>query len=100
MTDHCAPPLRGGTGHIGLGIASVRLAALHARGVADGHIDLARLAEITSTAAARRLRLSGRGAIEVGAVADVVLFDPLAEWTVERRDLEGAAASPPSRGRR
>jgi allantoinase len=48
-----------------------------------GVVDIARL----TTAAARDLRLPGKGAIAVGMDADLVLVDRDATWTVTRDDL-------------
>jgi len=39
-------------------------------------------AELVAAAPARRLRLPGKGRLEPGADADVVLVDPAGSWTV------------------
>jgi allantoinase len=46
-----------------------------------------RLAELLAAAPARRFGLAGKGRLEVGADADVVLLDPAGSWTVAREDL-------------
>jgi len=67
------------------GAASVenRLALLFSQGVGQGRIDLHRFVDLVSTRPARIFGLYPRkGAIQVGADADLVLWDPLATATI------------------
>ena len=64
------------------------LGVLYSEGVAKGRIDLPRLVELLCETPAKVFGLAPRkGAIAVGADADLVLFDPDAEWRVHRHDL-------------
>ncbi|MCR4340464.1 MAG: dihydroorotase, partial [Gemmatimonadaceae bacterium] len=58
------------------------LAVVHTKLVTGGVLDFARLVERMSCAPARVFHLPG-GTLERGAVADVTVFDPRAEWTVD-----------------
>jgi allantoinase len=49
--------------------------------LSSGRLSVSAVAELT-TAAARILRLAGKGRIEVGADADLALVDPDASWQV------------------
>ncbi len=69
----------------------VRLPILYSEGVAKGRISLPRFVEITSTTPARLFGLTPRkGALEVGADADIVLLDPEERWTMGRETLHMA----------
>ena len=50
-------------------------------------LPLERLAELLAGAPARRFGLARKGALAVGADADIVLLDPAGSWTVARDDL-------------
>jgi dihydroorotase len=58
------------------------LAVVHTKLVGGGVLDYPRLVERMSCAPARVFHLPG-GTLERGAVADVTVFDPGAEWTVD-----------------
>jgi dihydropyrimidinase len=58
----------------------VRLTLMHSEGVLAGRIDLARWVELCCTAPARLHGLARKGRLAPGYDADVVLFDPAAEW--------------------
>jgi len=58
----------------------VRLTLVHSEGVLAGRIDLARWVELCCTAPARLHGLARKGRLAPGYDADVVLFDPAAEW--------------------
>lgn len=54
-----------------------------------------RLASLLASAPARAFGVSGTGAIEPGAVADLVVWDPEPAWTVRAADLhDGLSVSP------
>jgi len=62
---------------------------LYSEGVRTGRISLSRLVELTSTNAAKLFGLFPRkGTIAVGSDADIVIFDPDLERTVERTLLK------------
>ena len=68
-------------GTIGLETA---LAAVMTHGVATARITLSRAIEALSAAPARLLGATGHGGpIEAGRMANLVVFDPAAEWVVE-----------------
>src|SRR3954462_12373818 len=60
----------------------VRLALMHDRGVLDGRIDLRRWVDVCCTAPARLHGLPGKGRLEPGRDADIVLFDPAPKRTL------------------
>jgi dihydroorotase-like cyclic amidohydrolase len=64
----------------------------------DAGLDPIAIARLT-TAAARALRLPGKGAIAVGSDADLVLVDPHAVWTVSPERLFDRHAASPLSGR-
>lgn len=70
----------------------VRLPLLHSEGVVKRGLPLTRLVEIAAAAPARLFGLAPRkGSLAPGADADVVLFDPAAEWIMGRDTLHMAA---------
>ena len=79
-SDHspCPPRLKAGAspwaGIDGVGLALPLL-------VSDGRLHLTEIARLT-TAAARLLRLPGKGFLAPGADADLVLIDPDSPWTI------------------
>jgi dihydroorotase-like cyclic amidohydrolase len=60
-------------------------------------LDAPAAAQLT-TAAARHLRLPGKGAIQPGYDADLILVDPAATWTVEPATLYSRHKSSPFLG--
>lgn len=69
--------------------------------VEPGHISLAKAIELLSVAPARILGLHHHGGpIEAGAVANLCLFDPSAEWTVDPSDFNSLSHNTPFRGQR
>ena len=63
---------------------AARLPILFSEGVAKGRISLAQFAALTAGNAARLFGLApAKGAIAVGADADLALWDPEAEWTLD-----------------
>ena len=67
--------------------------------VDTGLIDLATLIERMSCAPARAFSLAG-GTLRVGAPADVTLFDPSLEWTVDPASFLSLSRNTPFEGRR
>jgi dihydropyrimidinase len=69
-----------------------RLPLLYSEGVAKNRISLARLVDLVSTTPAKLFGLWPRkGEIRIGADADIILFDPEAEWTMNSSSLHMAA---------
>ena len=59
-----------------------RFQLIYQGGVVEGRIDLNRWIDLTSTAAAKLFGMyPKKGTIAVGSDADIVIFDPDAEWT-------------------
>ena len=65
--------------------------------VSDGVLTLAQLVEKMSCNPAKILSL-GRGTLEVGAIADLTIIDPLATWTVEAEKLASKSKNSPFLG--
>jgi dihydropyrimidinase len=74
------------------------LTVLYGRGVATGRITLERMVDLIATTPARRFGLEGKGALEVGKDADLVLFDPAAERTIRAGDLHHTSDYTPYEG--
>lgn len=69
-----------------------RLSVLFSEGVKKGRISLPRFVDLVSTEPARLFGLAPqKGIISPGADADIVLFDPKAEWTMSQATLHMAA---------
>ncbi len=69
----------------------VRLPLLYSEGVAKGRISLPRLVELISTHPALLFGLAPqKGTLTPGADADIVLFDPRAQWTMNQESLHMA----------
>ena len=67
--------------------------------VEPGHLSLAQAVERLSTAPARILGLDDHGRIEAGRPANVVVFDPAAEWTVDPMKFRSKSRNTPFSGR-
>jgi dihydroorotase len=67
--------------------------------VEAGHLDLPVLIELMSTRPARILGLDAQGSLEVGSAANVVVFDPVARWTVDASSLQSKSRNTPFHGR-
>jgi allantoinase len=99
VTDHspCIPAMKrhedgrwnlawGGIASLGLTLPVLWTGMLD-RGL-DGDVGLTRAAEWLAVAPARLAGMSAqKGALRVGADADLAVFDPEAEWTVSADDL-------------
>jgi dihydroorotase-like cyclic amidohydrolase len=69
-----------------------RLNLLYSEGVAKGRLTLTKFVELISGAPAAHFGLAPKkGTLEPGADADIVLFDPLEEWTLTKKTLRTAA---------
>jgi dihydroorotase len=66
--------------------------------VREGRLTLPRLVELTAAAPARLFHLAGKGSIEPGYDADLVLLDPAAETVVDVDDLQTKAKGTPFAG--
>lgn len=68
------------------------LPLMYSEGVRKGRVSLPRLAEVMSEGPARRFGLyPKKGAIKIGSDADLVIFDPSAEWTIRGEALHSNA---------
>jgi len=77
-----------------------RMSLMHDGGVLGGHLSMNRYVEITSTSPAKIFGLFPRkGTIAVGSDADVVIFDPNAEWTISVENHHMRADYNPYEGR-
>ena len=66
-----------------------------------GHgMTISRLMELMSAQPARLVSLDGRGTLKVGSFADVVVFDPAAEWNFEARKSRSKSKNTPFDGMR
>ena len=75
------------------------LSVVHGEGVAGGQISVERMVDLLATTPARLFGLAGKGAIEVGRDADLVLFDPHAKRTIRQSDLHHTSDFTPYEGR-
>ncbi len=76
------------------------LPLLATHGVAAGRINWSRLAELTSRNPARIFGLRQKGALREGGDADVVIYDPRVETTIEAQRLHNLAGYTPYEGMR
>lgn len=90
-SDFCTAP----NGVAGL---ETSLAASITALVKPGYITLEKLIELMSTAPASILDIPG-GRLAEGEKADLVLFDPDEEWTVDRERLHGKSQNTPFHGK-
>jgi dihydroorotase len=86
---------RAPNGVIGLETAfGLALRWLHA----EWHLPLGRVLSLMSAQPAAILGIRGRGTLAVGSFADVVVFDPKAEWTYNARQGKSKARNTPFDG--
>jgi dihydropyrimidinase len=85
---------------VGLPSLETQLCGLYSAGVGGGRLDLPRLVDVLSTRPARAMGLYPRkGAITIGADADLVLFDPNRRATIHYADLHSRCGYEPLEGR-
>jgi len=85
----------------GLPGLGARLPILFSEGVAKGRISLARFAALSAGDAARLFGLApAKGAVAIGADADLALWDPEAEWTLDLASQRDAMDYTPFDGMR
>jgi allantoinase len=95
-SDHSpCPPEQRVAPHTWAGISGVELTIPV---LLDAGLDPVEIARLT-TAAARALRLPGKGPLAVGADADLILVDPDATWTVETERMHDRHRATPLAGR-
>jgi dihydropyrimidinase len=76
----------------GTPITELMLALLHSEGVARGRLSLERFVDCVTAEPARLFGLYPRkGTLRPGADADILIFDPDAEWTVRADELVNPA---------
>ncbi|MFN6964903.1 MAG: dihydroorotase [Pyrinomonadaceae bacterium] len=76
----------------GVGLAFTEL-------VHKGVVDLVRLVELCSTNPARIFRLSDRGTLKPGSVADITILDPDLAWTYDVNQTRSKSRNTPFHGR-
>ena len=74
------------------------LAVVYSKGVARGRITVERMVDLLATSPARLFGFSGKGAIEPGRDADIVLFDPAARRVLKAADLHHTSDYTPYEG--
>ena len=106
-TDHCDYTIEQKLEHTeftktpgGIPGLETLLPLLATEGVAAGRISWARLVEVCSTNPARIFGLRDKGRLEPGADADVVIYDPRVERTIQAEKLHNLAGYTPYEGRR
>jgi dihydropyrimidinase len=77
-----------------------RVPLVYDRGVAGGELSLERFVDVVATAPAALFGLEKKGAIEVGRDADLVIWDPDAEWEIRQDHLHHSADFTPYEGLR
>jgi dihydropyrimidinase len=74
------------------------LSVVYSQGVARGLITVERMVDLLSTTPARLFGLAGKGAVEVGRDADLVLFDPVPQATISAVHLHHTSDYTPYEG--
>jgi dihydropyrimidinase len=74
------------------------LTLVYSEGVVRGRISVERMVDLMATTPAARFGLAGKGALEVGRDADVVVFDPSAKRTLRAIDLHHTSDYTPYEG--
>jgi dihydroorotase len=72
---------------------------LYAKALVEaGHLSWLQLIERMTVAAARVMGIQGRGTLAVGAPADVTVFNPTEEWTVDANKFRSKGRNTPFNG--
>jgi dihydropyrimidinase len=74
------------------------LTLVYSEGVARGRLTVERLVDLLATTPARRFGLTGKGAIEIGRDADLIVFDPATRRTIRANDLRQSSDYTPYEG--
>jgi dihydropyrimidinase len=74
------------------------LTIVFSEGVTKDRLTIERMVDVLSTTPARLFGLNGKGAIEVGKDADVVIFDPTERRTVTAAELHHTSDYTPYEG--
>jgi dihydropyrimidinase len=74
------------------------LTLLYSEGVARGRLTVERMVDLLATTPAARFGLTGKGALEVGRDADIVVFDSSAQRTIRAADLHHTSDYTPYEG--
>lgn len=74
------------------------LTIVYSDGVARGRITIERMVDLLSTTPARLFGLNGKGSIEAGKDADIVLFDPQERRTIKQAELHHTSDYTPYEG--
>jgi dihydropyrimidinase len=74
------------------------LAIAYSEGVAKGRLTVERMVDLIATSPARLFGVTGKGAVEPGLDADLVLFDPAARRTLRAADLHHTSDYTPYEG--
>jgi dihydropyrimidinase len=78
----------------------MRLAAIYSQGVVSGLLTPNQWVNLCCTEPARLVGLAQKGHIAAGYDADLVIFDPEAEWTIASQTLHETAGWTPYAGLR
>ena len=74
------------------------LSLVYSEGVNAGRITVERMVDLLSTTPAARFGLAGKGALEVGRDADIILFDPGAHGIIRASELHHTSDYTPYEG--
>src|SRR5262249_33654244 len=77
-----------------------RVSLVYDSGVGGGELSLERFVDLIATAPAALFGLEKKGAVEVGRDADLVIWDPDAQWVIHQANLHHSADFTPYEGRR
>jgi dihydropyrimidinase len=108
-TDHVPDRMAVEKGEAGSGVSFDRisngapgietlLALVYSEGVARGRISVERMVDLLATTPAARFGMTGKGALEVGRDADIVVFDPAARRVIEAEALHHTSDYTPYEG--
>ena len=73
--------------------------ALYAKALVEpGHLTWSQLIEKMTSVPARLMNIAGKGALAVGASADVTVFDPKVAWTIDPTKFQSKSCNTPFSG--